>query len=207
MQTADETVIVIDNALTEPQVLRQLALQANYPTLDQPHYHSGRNSERRFQLEGMDGFISHLTGQQVAPDFSSVHAKFRICTEGEEGSGGVHVDLCHWTGILYLTLPEHCKGGTSFLRHRASGQTRSPVYPEDWEKWGGIERDKLSHEVMIQDGKDMSKWEVTQRVDMKFNRLVLFRSWLWHMAEPGFGSTLEDGRLVYLMVYKVPGWE
>ncbi|MFQ5347644.1 MAG: hypothetical protein ACE5ED_07350 [Rhodothalassiaceae bacterium] len=36
---------------------------------------------------------------------------------------------------------------------------------------------------------------------MRFNRLVLLRPWLWHTAGPGFGNSLENGRLVYLMFY------
>jgi hypothetical protein len=28
---------------------------------------------------------------------------------------------------------------------------------------------------------------------------VLLRPWLWHTAGPGFGDSLENGRLVYLM--------
>jgi hypothetical protein len=41
-------------------------------------------------------------------------------------------------------------------------------------------------------------------VPMRFNRLLLLRPWLWHTAGPGFGQTLEDGRLVYLMFFVRP---
>jgi hypothetical protein len=39
-------------------------------------------------------------------------------------------------------------------------------------------------------------------VPMRYNRLVLLRPWLWHTAGPGFGETIEDGRLVYLMFFQ-----
>ena len=49
---------------------------------------------------------------------------------------------------------------------------------------------------------DPSKWELARHVPMKFNRLVLFEPWLWHAAGPGFGDSVSNGRLIYLMSYK-----
>jgi hypothetical protein len=40
-----------------------------------------------------------------------------------------------------------------------------------------------------------------RQVPMKFNRLVLFQPWRWHAAGPGFGDTVANGRLIYLMSY------
>lgn len=40
-------------------------------------------------------------------------------------------------------------------------------------------------------------------VPMRFNRLVLLRPWLWHTASPGFGDSMETGRLVYLLFWNV----
>jgi len=48
---------------------------------------------------------------------------------------------------------------------------------------------------------DESAWETTMTVPMRFNRLVLLRPWLWHTAGRGFGDSLENGRLVYLMFF------
>jgi hypothetical protein len=36
---------------------------------------------------------------------------------------------------------------------------------------------------------------------MKFNRLILFRPWLWHNAGEGFGERMENARLVYLIFF------
>jgi hypothetical protein len=49
---------------------------------------------------------------------------------------------------------------------------------------------------MTADAKDLSKWEKVMTLPMRFNRLVLFRPWLWHSATAGFGTTPEDGRLI-----------
>jgi hypothetical protein len=42
-------------------------------------------------------------------------------------------------------------------------------------------------------------------VPMRFNRLVLLQPHYWHTAGPGFGDSVENGRLVYLMFFKVAG--
>jgi hypothetical protein len=36
---------------------------------------------------------------------------------------------------------------------------------------------------------------------MRFNRLIMLRPWLWHTAGTGFGDSMENGRLVYLMFF------
>ena len=36
---------------------------------------------------------------------------------------------------------------------------------------------------------------------MKYNRLVLFRTRLWHSHSENFGDTLENGRLVQLFFF------
>jgi hypothetical protein len=51
------------------------------------------------------------------------------------------------------------------------------------------------------DALDRSKWELSMTVPMRFNRLVLLRPWLWHTSGPGFGDSVENGRLVYVMFF------
>ena len=57
-------------------------------------------------------------------------------------------------------------------------------------------------DVLARDTMDDSKWEMTHRVPMRFNRLILLRPWLWHTAGESFGTTPEDSRLVYLMFFE-----
>ena len=49
--------------------------------------------------------------------------------------------------------------------------------------------------------RDLARFAERYGVPMRFNRLVLLRPWMWHSAGEAFGSTLEDGRLVYLMFF------
>jgi hypothetical protein len=53
------------------------------------------------------------------------------------------------------------------------------------------------------DGRDRSKWDRTLAVPMRFNRLVLLQPQYWHTAGPGFGDSVENGRLVFLMFFQI----
>ena len=39
-------------------------------------------------------------------------------------------------------------------------------------------------------------------VPMRFNRLILYRPWLWHSAGPGFGDSNETGRLIQVLSFE-----
>ena len=57
------------------------------------------------------------------------------------------------------------------------------------------------HDIIVKEGHDRSKWERTMTVPMRFNRLVLLQPHYWHTSGAGFGNSVEDGRLVYLMFF------
>ena len=197
----EDEIYVIDDFLRDAELMRRLGLQAEYPVPLETPWYPGRNSSRPFPIAGLDQMIGHITGRAVAPLADSAHTKFRVCLADEVGKGGVHIDNCHWTGVYCLTLNEHAHGGTDFFRHRPSGTLRAPVYAEDWSSWPFDTVAKLWNEVIHPHTNDASKWERVRSVPMKFNRLVLFRPWLWHNAGAGFGDRLENGRLIYLLSY------
>ena len=61
--------------------------------------------------------------------------------------------------------------------------------------------DEAHRDIIERDSLDESAWETTMTVPMRYNRLVLLRPWFWHTAGAGFGDSLENGRLVYLMFF------
>jgi hypothetical protein len=113
----------------------------------------------------------------------------------------VHVDQSHWSGILYLSLPEHCQGGTGFYRHRRTNTERGPLNDKELAAMGYASMADMHRDIIEKDSNDPGAWELTMEVPMRFNRLLLLRPWLWHTAGPGFGDRLENSRLVYLMFF------
>lgn len=198
------SLIVVDDFLTDPSLLRQAAMGMEFPALQGQF--PGRNSLRRARLEGLDERISQLTGESLAAvERGLSHAKFRITLAGDKGLGDIHIDHhASWSGILYLSRPEDCEGGTDFFRHLPTGTERAPLNQKELEAMGYQDPQTMADEIINRDGRDRSKWELVMRVPMRYNRLLLLRPWLWHTAGPGFGQSLENGRLVYLLFYHHP---
>ena len=194
------SMIIVDDFLDNAQALREASLRLTYPP--QEGMFPGRNSVERINIEGLAQQISRLVGEplEAMPPPQS-HGKSRITLAADKGKAKVHVDPSHWSGILYLSRPQDCRGGTEFFRHRATGTDRAPYNDREAAALGFPSAKQMVDDILKVDGTDDSKWEMTQRVPMRFNRLLLLRPWLWHTAGETFGDSLENGRLVYLMFF------
>lgn len=196
------SLIIVDDflGLKDAHGLRDAALRLTYP--EQQGAFPGRNSMERLDIDGLEQAASRLVGEPLKPiSPPQSHAKFRITLATNKGRANVHIDPAYWSGILYLSRPEDCQGGTEFFRHLPTGSERAPLNDEELAAIGFSSRQEMHREIIERDGVDDSKWELTMRVPMRFNRLVLLRPWLWHTAGPAFGDRIENGRLVYLMFF------
>jgi hypothetical protein len=197
--------MIVDEFIDSIDQVREAALKLEYP--DIRGQFPGRNSMQRIRIDGLAEQVSYLVGESVVPiDPLESHGKCRLSLEADKGRGKVHIDHCYWSGILYLSRPEDCAGGTDFFRHRGTQTDRAPLTAADLAAMGYDDFDKVHQDLVERDGTDDSKWELTMTVPMRYNRLVLLRPWMWHTAGPGFGDRIENGRLVYLMFFrKNPG--
>jgi len=194
------SLVVVDDFLQNAHELRAAALRLTYPDLQGAF--PGRNSLERIRIDGLEQQVSRILGEplrDMTPPGS--HAKFRITLAADKGRAKVHLDPSHWSGILYLSRPEDCAGGTEFFRHRRTGTDRGPINHEELAAMGFSSMEHMHREIIEKDSVDDSKWERTMQIPMRFNRLVLLRPWFWHTAGPAFGDSLENGRLVYLMFF------
>lgn len=197
------SIIVIDDFLNNAEALREAALRLTYPP--QQGMFPGRNSVEAIPIDGLEREVSRrLCEAVVALPPPQAHAKCRLTMADDRGKAKVHVDAAHWSGILYLSRDEHCRGGTEFFRHLPTGTDHAP-YSETAATSKGYPSAKEMTRQVLEDGLDDSKWELTMRVPMRFNRLVLFRPWLWHTAGENFGDRPENARLVYLMFFGCAG--
>jgi hypothetical protein len=194
---------VVDDFLDNAEALREHALQLDYPP--QEGAFPGRNSLQRINIDGLTQAVSQIIGEPlVAAPPPQSQAKFRLTLASDVGRGRVHVDESHWSGILFLTRPEDCQGGTEFFRHKATGLDRFPFEPEELRRHG-FATPADAHRALIEDcGIDEDAWDHLMTLPMRFNRLVLLRPWLFHTAGPGFGDRPENARLVYLMFFNEP---
>jgi hypothetical protein len=194
-------VIVIDDFLRNPDEVRLQALGLTYNVGGR---YPGLNSAEKLNIDGLDQMISRLVYEPVrAPwtrDFSHGSCRVSLASDNDKPAR-IHIDQSHWSGILYLSRPQDCRGGTEFYRHLPTNTDHLPLTPDALKETGYSSYEELRQEILDKDALDRSKWELTMTVPMRFNRLVLLQPQYWHTSGPGFGDSLENGRLIYLMFF------
>ena len=199
------SLIIIDDFLADPDEIRQAALSLEYRKPNEQKNYPGRNSTQRLNYPGLDEIVSELTGEKVVGSAErNAHGHCRVSLAGDDEARKyfVHVDLgVVWSGLLYLTLPEHCRGGTEFYRHVETDADRAPIYPHELAAAGVEYYGEAADKIVQKDSNDRTKWEHTSTIPMRYNRLVLLRPWFYHTAGPSFGTSMENGRLVQLFFF------
>jgi len=194
--------IIIDDFFDQAPRLRHQALSTAFPERDGREVYPGRNSSTEIKLPGIERLVSDLVQERLVPAKNSSHQRPRLALDGDVDQGmSVHMDMCHWSGIIYLTPDKYCQGGTHFFRHKKTGWDMAPVWPGMAEAAGYKTPDEALKSVMA-DSKSKDAWEETMMVPMRFNRLVLFRGYLWHDAGRSFGATPETGRLIMPLFFE-----
>jgi len=193
--------MIIDDFLANPHEARRAALALDYDPAFKKGNYPGLLSTRPLPIPGLDASVGQLIGRPVQPQPGTSHQHCRLTLAGDRGASGVHIDPCFYSGILYLSLPEHCRGGTDFYRHRPTGLERAPTDLAGAVQAGFDGPNELIETVVNQDTLKPARWEKVFTAPMRFNRLILFSPWLFHNSGPGFGKSPETGRLVHLMFF------
>lgn len=126
---------------------------------------------------------------------------FRLNLAGELPHSWVHSDaICaEYASVLYLNPPEQCQGGTAFWQH-VSGANRllSPKELRD----ADIDADSY-HAWMTNEWKNLTRWQQTGLIDMKFNRFLTYPTSYFHSRYPfdAFGADAASGRLIWICFY------
>ncbi len=195
------SLIIQDDFLADPDQARRAALALDYDPAFKEGNYPGLISTRPLPIKGLDEAVSKLIGQRVRAQPGTSHGHCRLTLADDKGLSGVHIDPCLYSAILYLSLPQHCRGGTDFFRHRRTGLDMVPTDPAAMVATGYNDVNQLIEEVVNQDTLKPARWERIFTVPMRYNRLILFSPWMFHNSRPGFGKSHETGRLVYLMFF------
>ena len=102
--------------------------------------------------------------------------------------------------MLYLNLPEQCKGGTAFWKHKTRGIDRLPSKAELTAK--GEDADAF-YRTMEREWKELEHWNCVKFVPMRWNKFVTYPTSYFHSRYPfeAFGSGPQDGRLIWICFY------
>ena len=179
--------LIIDDFYTNVDEVREFALsqdfgvKGNYP---------GRRT-RSFANEGIrdyiNSFIRPTAGEITYWSDDEYNGAYQYTTQYERS--WIHADsTTTWAALVYLTPNAPLSGGTGLFRHKKTGLEMTPKLPN-----GEIDR-KLLDEVYV-DAQDITKWDMTDRLANKYNRLVMYRGDLFHTSLDYFGTNKENGRL------------
>lgn len=179
--------IVIDDFYSDPDAVRQKALSKKY---EEPPNKSARlaktavcnDSEMRAMCELVQPYVKET-------DIAALGILFRYTLADTVKKAYCHVDGCTYAGIVYLSLPEHCAGGTTIFKHKPTGD----------------EIFNPQHEHMY-DFFDESQWDIIKEVNMVYNRLVMYPGQLFHSITPVFfGDNINNARLTQNIFIYRPG--
>lgn len=181
--------IIIDNLHPLPNELRQHALSQEY---EDWVGHDGVLYKRICRVEVP--FIRKML-EDIFGSVDMLGMGYRLNFDDEVPNTAIHSDLGWGTHALVLYLSDNEESGTAFWKHKPSGTTRIDTG-----------HTQLFDQV-CSDWDDLSKWEMQQKVDMKFNRGIIYESALYHSRYPfqAFGDSVETGRLIVVAFFTPKG--
>ena len=112
----------------------------------------------------------------------------------------VHSDgVFDFTGLLYLNHTRECHGGTNFFRHKETGLDGTHDL-EAIAKY--LNKNHLTYQelldIFFRDAQVPSKWALTDVVQMKFNRMIVFNGKNFHSPIYEFRKARPAKRLSYV---------
>ena len=164
--------LVVDNFYTDPVAVRAGLMEQSF----QPPHPSGYGGPAwRCNLPPSTELVDKLSQLWGFPiDPLHLEARYNLASS-TPSRGFCHSDfrVSDYTAVIYLSLPEHCQGGTNFFRHIGSNSVS--YYP----KLG-----QLNYA-------DPDAWELVHTVDMGFNRMTTYPSKIFHgIKRPFFGTDI-----------------
>jgi len=125
--------------------------------------------------------------------------KFRIATALDEiyRPDGVHQDFQRWTGVVYLTLPQHCAGGFELYSHSHTGalDANDPRYIEFLENMLAAVPVEMHDYVVHEHMRDKSNWTLIDEIPLAYNRFIIAMAHCFHATGVCFGSNIQSARL------------
>lgn len=197
-----QNIIIVDDFHTNPDEVRQFALSTEYPEPHEGYTYPGRNTQIGYYTKEMHEKMESIIGANLIP--SDPCGYFRLSLEKDSYQQDIHVDPGHkWGAVLYVNTPDQCidEGGTSFWRHKSLQWEKSPETIDDAKYWGYQHPKEAWGSTVYGSGLDRDQWDRYMLCPMKYNRLVIFRTDLWHSHNYNFGDSIENGRIVQLFFY------
>ena len=171
-------VIITDNFYQNPDDVRAYALsqpfevKGNYPGVrTKPWLPDDLKKSIQYIIQNAGGKVTNWH------EHSGYTGAFQICTSADRT--WIHADSFNgWAAVCYLTPNAPLSAGTALYRYKETG-----------------EEARADNTAPYLDGYDYTKWDRTDYIANKYNRIVLYRGNMYHASLDYFGSDNSTGRL------------
>lgn len=183
----ENSVFIVDNFYNDPYETREFALSQEF---DVPGNYPGRRTKAFFNQSVYDviqNVVFNAGGNITRWDMDQYTGAFQYTTSRDRS--WIHADqTTTWAAVCYLTPNAPLSSGTGLFRHIPTGMECAPKNIDGTYDYDLLDKINL-------DSQDMTKWELTDRLANKFNRLVIYKGDFFHMSLDYFGQDKFDGRL------------
>jgi len=184
--------IIVDDFYEYPDAINALAKSMSTEQSTGGNY-GGVMTDEQFFNDSHKQIFNELSGLEIIPS-TQLTGKFRFTTKYDKAGQHIHFDPGHnqiWSAVI-------------FMEKEPEGATEEDLNTQEGiEKygWKGVDDLKVFLET---EGNDASLWTRQFSVPYKYNRLVMFRPWLFHSPGDFFGEDKSHCRLIqtFFLGYK-----
>jgi hypothetical protein len=193
--------IIVDGFYRNPDKIRNYALQTEFDDHGGSGWMGSHSVKRAPATRETLLRISSLISKDHVPNWEELDAMYKVqkrivcggfaaLLQRQLGAVHAHGNAGDYIGIVYLSHPNDCKErkATLFFRHRQTGME-------------ALGPDIELNRTVYKDRFDYAKWQVTDAIDMRYNRLVLFDARYFHGPSPGFGTQISNSRLIQVFCF------
>jgi hypothetical protein len=195
----DHKIFIIDNFLKNPEDLRDIASKQLFEKItENENGHPSWVSITNLKFNQITKTAKYITKNYYG---ASEEDKFKVLYQFNLFEGGTpcnytsilpHTDNSFFAFQIYLNLPEECEGGTNFYKHISSDLDhnaeyfdpefkRSDKYFELMEHLNEIEQNNFNT-ILESRQIDPEVWKNIHGIEMKYNRFVMYPSYVFHSA-------------------------
>lgn len=193
---------IIDDFYSNPDEVVKFALESIKERELKGNF-AGVMTPTSFLAESLRGYFQKLLQEPSIDASTNACGRIRFSKESDSCKLNIHFDTdvnTKWAGVVYLSKDHPNIDGTSFWKHLRTGLEEIPKTAEGFSRYGWNTVEDVAN-FLTTEGKDESLWEKTFSVPYKYNRLVLFRPWLFHSPGKSFGNSLESSRMVQTLFF------
>lgn len=179
---------IVDDFYSDPDVIRNTALNAPYIEGGIGRGFIGRRSQQQFLFPGLKERFEQIMSMKITKwDSNATNGRFQACWAGEPLV--YHCDDQSWAGVIYLTPDAPVECGTTLFGHKKS-KIRHSTHPQ-------VFTEVFNTGTFL----DKTPYEPVDVAGNIYNRLVLWDATSIHSASEYFGSSVNNGRLFQIFFF------